>query len=77
MGIALIIIGLLFSLYGSLKTIELPLKTWLRMTAVWGGITEENANKIDKEFKSSVKTARLFLVLGTLFQVIGSLMGYN
>lgn len=74
MGIFLITLGLLLSLYGSLKTLELPLKTWLRMTAVWGGISEKDAEKVDQDFKKSVKIARLFLVFGTLLQIVGTLL---
>lgn len=74
MNIFLIILGLTLSLYGSLRALELPLKTWLRMTAVFGGISERDAEKVDKEFKYSLKISRIFLIIGTLFQIIGSLL---
>lgn len=64
-----LIIGSIFSLYGALYPIRLPLKEILLKTKNWGGIKDEDIEKAEKDFKFDSTISKILTFIGTSLQI--------
>lgn len=68
-----IVIGLIFSLGGSLLTISLPIKSMLIDASRYGGCPKDKIEFYDQKIRRDATIARILLVIGTFLQIYGSL----